>query len=111
MTDAPIMVRMDDDLRAKLDADRGTVNRSEWIRRLVEAHGQPIPPDMHPPPPVDLATPSGPDPRVNPPRKAKRRVTATGNVQDSITNCPHPVTRLIGDQCGLCGAIVKGPKR
>jgi hypothetical protein len=38
MPNTPVMVRVDPATLAKLDHDRGEVNRSEWIRRLIAAH-------------------------------------------------------------------------
>lgn len=33
----PIMLRLSDDIKAKLDQDRGELSRSEYIRRLILA--------------------------------------------------------------------------
>jgi hypothetical protein len=50
------MVRMNDDLLAKLDADRADMNRSEWIRRLI---GQWTPPPPLPRASVRMASTDG----------------------------------------------------
>lgn len=99
------MVRMDGDLLAKMDGDRGTCNRSEWIRRLIAAYGQPIPPDMVPAEPATEARP------VNRATGKRARMNTVSEPTNLRVACMHPVNRRIGDQCGECGATVKGPKR
>jgi hypothetical protein len=77
------MVRMDDDLLAKLDRDRGATDRSDHIRRLVaDYNGRPRP---------AKAKAAGP------------HATRKGMSTPTPSDCSHPMSRRIGDGCGACG--------
>lgn len=68
MPNTPIMVRMDAALLAKLDADRGDVNRSEFIRRLVLLNGITDTPTLEPPEPMPATSSTAPAPADAPSR-------------------------------------------
>lgn len=60
--------RFDDPTMAKLDHDRGEVNRSEWVRRLIMEHKTDGPPPPAVPAVFQRSTQLVPKARVMPPR-------------------------------------------
>ena len=80
---SPVMVRMDPDLLAKLDRDRGVLNRSEHVRELVREYARP--------------------PRRGPSKPAGPLATERGMSTPTPSDCSHPLSRRIGDGCGMCG--------
>ena len=75
MANTPIMIRMTPDELAKLDADRGDVNRSAWIRALVANHS---------PRERQLAVTTPPTPSEEAPKALPRTKPANRSSRDSV---------------------------
>ena len=108
----PVMVRMSTELLAKLDADRGELNRSEWIRRLVARW---VPPQPLPKSAAASKTgnpgsqhPSGEEkpnskPKSKSDSKPSPQFTKGTQSVEKASKCAHPPNRRLGDGCAACG--------
>lgn len=118
-------IRLTPELIAKLDDDRGETARAEWVGRLID---QWAPPPPLPRASVRMASSDGicassdeppPNPPPLPPTVVLHRRSAVRKGPAKVPKgphpkaepCLHPVTRKIGDFCGVCGAaIAKGAR-
>jgi hypothetical protein len=113
--------RFDPDVLAKLDADRGQMSRSQWVRTLILEYGThnrdpyrpatstgvvgmaPRQTDLFAPRPRRLA-PTEPHgvTSVPPARRPAPRSPKT----PPADRCPHPEARVSKGQCQACGEFV-----